>query len=124
MKNRMKEIRKSRNLTQQALATSVGATVRQIGAWERGENDLPMDFAVSIANVLRCSIDDIAGRSGFEDISTTLSSDEERLVGYYRSMSPDMQQTLIATAENFSALSGSGQIDRRGVSEQPVGSVV
>ena len=120
----MKEIHKSRNLTQQALATSVGATVRQIGAWERGENDLPMDFAVSIANVLRCSIDDIAGRSGFEDISTTLSSDEERLVGYYRSMSPDMQQTLIATAENFSALSGSGQIDRRGVSEQPVGSVV
>lgn len=59
----MKDIRKKMGLTQAELAEDVGATKRQIGAWERGENDLPMDYASAIADRLKCSIDDLAGRT-------------------------------------------------------------
>lgn len=62
MKLSMRTLRKSHGLTQEELAKAIGATKRQVGAWERGENDLPMDFAVAIADALECTIDDIAGR--------------------------------------------------------------
>lgn len=62
MELNLREIRKKKGLTQNELALAVGATKRQIGAWERGENDLPMDFALSIADTLGCTVDDIARR--------------------------------------------------------------
>ena len=58
----LRDIRKKKGFTQQELAAAVGATKRQIGAWERGENDLPMDYAVAIADILGCTVDAIAGR--------------------------------------------------------------
>lgn len=58
----LRDIRKRSGMTQDQLAKAIGATKRQVGAWERGENDLPMDYAWMIADLLQCSIDDIAGR--------------------------------------------------------------
>lgn len=59
----LRNMRKEHRLTQEKLASMIGATKRQIGAWERGENDLPMDYAVLIADVFGCSLDSLILRA-------------------------------------------------------------
>ncbi|HAM14777.1 MAG TPA: hypothetical protein DCP91_02715 [Eggerthellaceae bacterium] len=81
----LKELRKKNRITQEQLAEMVGATKRKIGAWERGENDIPMDYAVSIADALECSVDELAGRLS-RVYSTQLNWAERQLVSMYRSM--------------------------------------
>ena len=93
MKLSMRTLRKSHGFTQEELAKAVGATKRQVGAWERGENDLPMDFAVAIADALECTIDDIAGRETryyFVDTSQrpqdALTDEERDLLDTFRAL--------------------------------------
>ena len=111
----LREIRRSVGLTQQQLASAVGATKRQIGAWERGENDIPMDFAVAIADELNCSVDDIAGRSSTVPV-LTLDWEERTLIRLYRNMDDSQKQILLATAKNFAvATEKDGEVNGRAV---------
>lgn len=108
MKTNLKSLRKSRNMTQAQLAAEIGATKRQIGAWERGENDLPLDYACNIANVLGYSLDDISGRMSYAIINIPSEGDEREereLVSCYRNMDEQHRATLLDTARAFSALS-------------------
>lgn len=114
----MRDIRKKKGYTQEQLAGAVGATKRQIGAWERGENDMPMDYAVAIADELGCSIDQIAGRStqyayvaydsSDEDIAAklrrkTARSDAGELLDLYNSLSDEGRQQLLIFARGLAA---------------------
>lgn len=119
MELNLKELRKKKGMTQLELAAAVGATQRKIGAWERGENDIPMDFAVSIADVLDCSVDDIAGRS---HTATVLSLDwnERTLIRLYRNMDDSQREILLSTARNFAVANekdgagNQGDVERAG----------
>ena len=89
-------------MTQEQLAKSIGATKRQIGAWERGENDLPMDYASIIADVLDCSIDDIAGREARPIMpELPLSVDEYDLLSTYRELSETQKEALLVVAHTL-----------------------
>ena len=103
MKLNLREIRKNKKMTQDALAEAVGATPRQIGAWERGENDIPMDFALSIAEVLQCSIDDIAGRDS-RHLNASLSIEERDLIDDYRRATKEGKRAIEATARAMARL--------------------
>ena len=82
----LRNMRKDHRLTQEKLASMIGATKRQIGAWERGENDLPMDYAVLIADVFGCSLDSLIEQS--TNHANKLTTDELELLKKYRSLSP------------------------------------
>ena len=51
METNLRKLRKANGYTQEQLASAIGATKRQVGAWERSENDLPMDYADQIATL-------------------------------------------------------------------------
>ena len=85
-------------MTQEELAFAVGATKRQIGAWERGENDIPMDYAVSIADILDCSVDDIAGRV------RRPSHEEEELLRLFRNSSRRTKDAIMTTVRAMSKI--------------------
>ncbi len=104
MKLMLSEIRKRVGMTQEELGAAVGATRRQIGAWERGENDMPMDFAMQIANVLGCTIDELAGRKQRGTV-LELSLDERDLVGCYRRMAAEDKVSFLNMAHAL-ALAG------------------
>ena len=112
MKLNLKEIRKNRKMTQQELAQSVGATKRQIGAWERGENDIPMDYASMIADVLKCTVDDIAGRT--VPAAKNDDSEEQELVGIYRSLNAHGRAQLMVFARGCAASYPLNQADAMG----------
>lgn len=101
MELNLKELRKRKGMTQEELASAIGATKRRIGAWERGENDIPMDFAVSIADVLDCTVDEIAGRNSKVPV-LSLDFDERLLVRLYRNMDEEARQLLIEQAKMYS----------------------
>jgi len=102
MKLEMRSIRKRSGLTQEAVAAAIGATKRQVGAWERGENDIPMDYAVSIASLFDCSIDELAGRERPQD---ALSREEQRLLDAFRELDEDGRRMALYSVEGMAAAS-------------------
>lgn len=105
MANNLRKLRKEKGMTQGALAESVGATQRQIGAWERGENELPMDYASLIADILGCTMDDIAGRSGHISVELQMedwtAADEHELLMLYRKLNEVDRAVLLRIARCF-----------------------
>lgn len=98
----LREIRRRSGMTQEQLAKAIGATKRQIGAWERGENDLPMDYASLIADKLQCSIDDIAGRDAHPIMpELPLTVDEYDLLSTYRELSETSKEALLVVAHTL-----------------------
>ena len=98
----LRDIRKKKGFTQQELAAAVGATKRQIGAWERGENDLPMDYAVSIANVLQCTVDEIAGRREEQPLPRfPLSASEYELLVIFNKLNERDKKRLLTFARTM-----------------------
>lgn len=63
MATRLKLIRTERGLTQKDLADKLGIPARTYGSWERGERDLSFVDACRIADILNCSLDELAGRT-------------------------------------------------------------
>lgn len=62
MNLQIKQVRESRELSQQAMANELGIPVRRYGSWERGERNLNLEDAARIADVLECTLDELAGR--------------------------------------------------------------
>ena len=55
-------LRESNHRTQTELAAKVGATLRKVSAWERGETPIRLEDAAMIADVFGCTLDELAGR--------------------------------------------------------------
>lgn len=56
---KIKEYRQQAGLTQSQLAALVGATQKQISAWENGTNEPGIRVLKAISKTLSCSIDDL-----------------------------------------------------------------
>ncbi len=59
MKNRIKDLRKKRNITQDSLANAVGVTRQTIISLENGRYNASLHLAHKIANHFGLSIEDI-----------------------------------------------------------------
>lgn len=108
MENRLRELRKKKGMTQDQLAQAVGATKRQIGAWERGENELPMDYADAIAELFDCSIDNLAGRIHYAVVrldDPPLNDDERELVDLFRSLPQKGRHAVLVGLRDFAGRS-------------------
>ena len=58
---KLREIRKSKKITQSELAEKIGVSERIVGGWERGETGLPLDDAYRCALALGCTPNDLCG---------------------------------------------------------------
>ena len=95
----LKYLRKHNGYTQEQLASAIGATKRQIGAWERGENDLPLDYAVEIADLFGCTLDDLVGAD--KRTNNKLTPDEAELLLTYRSLTQDSRDAVMVVAHTL-----------------------
>lgn len=98
----LRKLRKYKHLTQEQLASRVkGATFRKISAWERGETPIPLADAALIADVLECSLDELAGRdwdpADFADPGQTQLNDS------YRLLNDDSKADLVKFAKSYAA---------------------
>ena len=63
MELRLKELRKSRNLSQEDMAQSLEVKKSRYGTWERGERMMNLEQAYNCAIVLGCTLNDLVGMS-------------------------------------------------------------
>ena len=56
MGERVRELRKAKNISTEALADSVGVTSNTFGFYERGERLMPVDTLIQVAEILDCDV--------------------------------------------------------------------
>ncbi|MGQ7467413.1 helix-turn-helix transcriptional regulator [Streptococcus suis] len=57
---KLKELRKSKGVTQVELGKAIGATSRTVARWEAEQVDMPFKTAVKIAKFLGVNLDELA----------------------------------------------------------------
>lgn len=76
------------------MAQAIGINKARYTEFEQGRVSLPLDVAWTIADILNCSLDELAGREW--SASSNLAPDEERLLDDYRSMTKRQRDGLMA----------------------------
>ncbi len=66
MEIRLKDVRESRNVTQEDIAQHIGVTQQFISRVEKGTKQISLDLASDVADYLDVSLDEIAGRQKTE----------------------------------------------------------
>ncbi len=85
----IKKYRKLNGWTQEEMAQKVGYEDRStISRVERGMIDLPQSMIIKFANVFGVSAGDLAGSDGTAAFMDQLSSEEQRIITYYRRLRP------------------------------------
>lgn len=105
----IQRIRRSRNLTQQELASRLNVTRATVSAWELNRNEPNFDMIIKISKVLDCVPAEIAfDYNPDEDYSypnilehvsayaeKIINDDESRLVKTYSKLSPEKQALVL-----------------------------
>lgn len=100
MKLKLKEIRKSRKFSQQDMANMLNIKVRTYASWERQENNLSLENAIKIADILDISLDKLCNRTKYLDISKQIKEDNLRnLITNYRQLNEEYQYQLISLSK-------------------------
>lgn len=92
--NRLREIRKSKNLTMKQLGIAVGVSESTISLYETGKHDPDILTLNRIADALGATVDQILGRDE-EKKEAPASGLDDRLVDMLVSLSPDQVQRVM-----------------------------
>lgn len=98
MNLQLRKLRKEAGLTQGELAQKIGTTLRVVSAWERGETDLPLDYAIDLADLFHCSLDALAGRDQRPSFS---DPGQEKLNQSYEQLNAQGRDTLAQVARSM-----------------------
>lgn len=97
---RLKELRQEKGLSQTEVAKALNTSQRNIGRWENNENEPTATFISKLAMFFEVSTDYILGLEDDFGARTAvpmadgLTSEERKLIAIYKSLSPDMRETL------------------------------
>ena len=64
---RLRDLREDADLTQKQAAEIIGVSMNHYGKYERGENDIPFEKAILLAEHYGVSLDYLAGRTNVRD---------------------------------------------------------
>lgn len=82
---------------------------RQVKAWEIGEHMMSLAQACRVADVLGCSLDELAGRDFRPPASADpLTAPERCLLANYRAASPSGRAAIDSTSQALAEQSGDG----------------
>ncbi len=97
---RLKELRHAKGISQQDLADVLHVTQQSIYKYEAEKAEPDLDVIIGIAKYFDVSVDYLIGytdvpiRYEYYDIKKSITSQEDRLLKYYRSLSKEGQNTI------------------------------
>lgn len=104
---RIRDLREDADKNQKELADALYMQATQYGRYERGEREIPLGIAISIAKYYNVSLDYVAGLSADKNSDfVRLSDKERRLLENYRALS-DFDKGQVSGLAEF--LSGAGE---------------
>lgn len=102
----LQHLRKRAGLKQGEMAKKLGVNNRTYGAWERGEAMINLAQACACADVLGCSVDELAGRSwppaGVGD--SACDPQKRELAETFDSMNRDGRSSLLTVARGLAMM--------------------
>lgn len=101
MNLQLKALRKKIGLRQEDLAKKINSTSRIVGAWERQETALPLEDAARIADVLDCSLDELAGR--YEYMGAYSDDRQRDLNNNFESLSDEGKDAALGSVRGIRA---------------------
>lgn len=96
---RIKELRTHAGIRQADLAEAVGSTGQVISNIERGYTSLSLELLISLADFFHVSTDFILGKTDRK--GSALSTDEEILLGYFRSSSDNEKRIIMGLIKDL-----------------------
>lgn len=98
---RLKLLRSARNITQTRLAELLEVDPRVYNRWERGSATPQLDTVIKIADILKVSLDELAGR---QEPSGDLKIHNHELYNLYQqvdNLSDEDQRALVLVIDSF-----------------------
>lgn len=95
---KIQELRKSKNLTQRALAEQIGVKNYTVANWEQNRTEPGLEDLIDLANFFECSIDYLVGRENdFGQIILMKEFSEEytKFWELYNGLSKEKQQMIL-----------------------------
>lgn len=100
---RLRDLKEDMDLKQSNVAKIISVSENQYGRYERGENDIPLEKALILADFYNVSIDYIAGRTndkkGFN--KSDLPPSEVDLLKKFRTLTEKQRGIIIGRIEAF-----------------------
>ena len=116
---RIRELREEKNLSQEDVAKAIGTNQRNIGRWEKNENEPTAGFLLKLADFFGVSIDYLLGRSddfGIISINNEMNdytAEERQLVADYRALTPALKDMLQLTLQTWKGSPANATTPRR-----------
>ncbi len=95
---RLRQLRKSRNISQQKLGAYLNYGYTAIANYESGRNEPSFDTLMKIATFFDVTVDYLIGLSDEPIIMNTLSISEGRLLEIYRKLNEENKQIIMEMA--------------------------
>lgn len=96
----LKRIRKMRGFNQDEIAQKLGVKTSRYGTWERGERNMSFPQACAIADILDCTLDEIAGRKPAREYTDPR---QEQLNGCYESLNEESKTDVANMVKSIAA---------------------
>lgn len=94
----LRKYRRLAGLNQQQMADALNVKKRTYGSWERGEANMSFPQACACADILDCTLDELAGRT----ITRTYTDAGQEIVNIcYESMNDKGKETLVSVAQSM-----------------------
>lgn len=106
--NRIKELRKEKNITQLRLSTELNVSQEAISSYESGKSTPSVASLIKMCEIFNTSMDYIMDRTDQRFFVNTndIAKDESRLLLYYRMLSPIQKEKTISYAQGLCDGSG------------------
>lgn len=101
--HRIRDLREDTDKTQEKLAKELKMHTTTYARYETGENRVPFDFAITLANHYDVSLDYIAGRTNDKKGLTRseLPTEEAELIKKFRSLTEKQRGIILGRIEAF-----------------------
>ena len=85
---KLSELRKSNNYTQDQIAKKLNVTRQTVSKWEMGISEPSLELLSKLADVYNCSIDELMGRNNVENDSTDTPTEKSQTVETDKNKTP------------------------------------
>ena len=111
MQIRLRELRESRGLRVSQMIERLGVQDSRYRKWESNSAQIPLEYACMCADILKCSLDELAGRR--VPSKPSIDSAEQHVIDCYRSTDARGKAAITRTAEGEAGVEGQSEGNRR-----------
>lgn len=94
----LREMRERAGMQQQDVAKALGVSAQSLSYWENGKRNVNLADAVKLADLYKCSLDELAGRDWPHDNAVRIAPDEQLVLDAMAKLNRDGRARVVEDA--------------------------